>query len=137
MNLRSIAISKINKIKQISLLLLFFFSLSLLFLPMSATADGKAIEWLEFPVPIPEQAEFIRQDRLIWDPFLQQYPAFLGKEIWQSIDQPDRLIIVVRWSSYTAWKQIPTAKIKQTTDRFHKALGKEYPILNSKAFRTE
>jgi len=131
-NLQSIAPIPVQRI----IILLVCFC-SLLLLPMSATADGKAIEWLEFRVPIPEQAEFIRQDRLIWDPFLQKYPAFLGKEIWQDIDQPDRLIIVVRWSSYTAWKQIPTAKIKQTTDRFHQALGKEYPILNSKAFRTE
>lgn len=100
----------------------------------SAFAE-KAIEWLEFRVPQQEQAEFIRQDRLIWDKFLSQYPSFLGKEIWQDIDQPDRLIIVARWASYQEWKAIPAAKTKETTDRFHQALGREYPILSSHAFK--
>ncbi len=98
-----------------------------------AKAAG-AIEWLEFRVPPQEQATFIRQDRLIWDKFLSQYPAFLGKEIWQDIDQPDRLIIVARWASYQEWKAIPSAKITAITDRFHRALGKEYPIIHSHAF---
>lgn len=101
----------------------------------NAFADSMAIEWLEFNVPVQEQAQFIKQDRLIWDKFLSQYPAFLGKEIWQGIDRPDRLVIVARWASYEQWKAIPPDRIKQTTDLFHQSLGKVYPIVNSHAFR--
>jgi len=109
--------------------------LYLVFFPMTDIASAeRAIEWLEFRVPLQEQAEFIQQDRLIWDKFLRQYPAFLGKEIWQGIDQPDRLIIVAKWASYQEWKAIPPDKIKAITDRFHHALGKEYPIIHSHAF---
>jgi len=126
---------KVKFLSAILLCLLISFSLWFFTVVEGASPNSLAIEWLEFKVPVGEQAEFIRQDRSIWDKFLSQYPAFLGKEIWQDINNPDRLIIVARWSSYQEWKSIPDDKVKEVTDRFHRALGKEYPIISSHAFR--
>ncbi|MCS6960315.1 MAG: TIGR03792 family protein [Pseudanabaenaceae cyanobacterium SKYGB_i_bin29] len=93
------------------------------------------IEWLEFQVPPGEQAEFIKQDRLIWDKFLRQYPGFLGKEIWVDRQNKSRLIVLVRWHSYQEWKAIPLSKVQAVTEQFHQALGKAYPIISAHAFQ--
>ncbi len=101
----------------------------------ASPAVAVTIEWLEFHVPPAEQAEFIRQDRLIWDQFLSQYPGFLAKEIWLDRQNPHRLIVIVRWNSYQEWKAIPSSKIEEVTDRFQRTLGKEYPIIAAHAFQ--
>ncbi|WP_199336446.1 TIGR03792 family protein [Oscillatoria sp. FACHB-1407] len=86
-----------------------------------------AIEWLKFQVPSDQHAQFIEQDAAIWTPVLASYPGFQHKEIWTNPDQPNELVIVIHWASFEQWQAIPQSVLDNTTQRFHEAMGAEYP----------
>lgn len=93
------------------------------------------VEWLRYKVPINEREAFIKNDDGIWTPFLSKCPGYVDKKVWISSDSPEDIFIIVRWSSREEWKSIPEELLDQTLDKFNSAVGKEYPILESKEFQ--
>jgi uncharacterized protein (TIGR03792 family) len=98
-------------------------------MPVLALDDRPAIEWLEFVVPPARREFFLRQDAAVWEPFLAQYPAYAGKEVW--VQPPNRLGLVLRWRSRAAWKAIPPAQIDAVEKAFRERVGAEFPLVNA------
>lgn len=93
------------------------------------------IEWLQFEVPEAEQALFIEKEYEIWEPLARRSPDYLGKEMWQDANHPDLLTMVNRWSSTDHRGDITTEMVQQAEKDFSEAVGKNYPLIETKTFR--
>jgi uncharacterized protein (TIGR03792 family) len=86
------------------------------------------IEQLTFTVPPALRPRFLALDAEVWTATLAAQPGFLGKEVWVEHDAPDRLHLVIRWTSRAAWKAVPAALLADTDRRFAAALGQAIPV---------
>lgn len=94
------------------------------------------IEWLEFEVISQLREKFIQVDREIWTATLQQYPGFLGKEVWLAPNQVDRVYLVIRWQTREQWKSVPLEVLAQTEKEFAQKMGKDnYQITGMKEYQ--
>ena len=93
------------------------------------------IEWLQFEVPESEQALFIEKEYEIWGAVDRRSPDYLGKEMWQDTQQPNRLTMINRWAGSEYKRDITKEMERQAEKDFEKAVGKNYPIVESKTFR--
>ncbi len=82
-----------------------------------------AVEQLVFKVKKEKVDEFIELDQKIWTEELAKWPGFLGKEIWISESTPVEIITTVYWRSLKEWKSIDHEKLRETDQKFKKALG--------------
>jgi uncharacterized protein (TIGR03792 family) len=110
-------------------------ALLLVGLPTSFAMTTPAIESLTFQVPPERQAEFIQRDTEIWTSFLADQPGFISKEIWINPSHPDEVVLIVHWASREQWHAIPQSALKQTTERFNKAVGADYPLVASQEYQ--
>lgn len=53
------------------------------------------------------RAEWLVRDAEIWTPALAAHDGYISKEVWPSIDNPDEVVIIVRWESLAQWKTFP------------------------------
>ena len=53
------------------------------------------------------RAEWLARDAAIWTPALAAHDGYISKEVWPSIDNPDEVVIIVRWESLAQWKSFP------------------------------
>jgi uncharacterized protein (TIGR03792 family) len=51
--------------------------------------------------------EWLKRDAEIWTPALAAHDGYISKEVWPSIDNPDDVVIIVRWESLAQWKSFP------------------------------
>ena len=51
--------------------------------------------------------EWLQRDAEIWTPALAAHDGYIAKEVWPSIDNPDEVVIIVRWESLAQWKSFP------------------------------
>ena len=51
--------------------------------------------------------EWLRRDAELWTPALAAHDGYISKEVWPSIDNPDDVVIIVRWESLAQWKSFP------------------------------
>ena len=94
------------------------------------------IEWLEFKVRSKFREKFIEVDREIWTATLEQYPGFLGKEVWLSPNDGESLFIVIRWQTREQWKAVPEDVLVQTETEFARQMGKSnYKLLSGKEYQ--
>ncbi|MEM9568206.1 MAG: TIGR03792 family protein, partial [Cyanobacteria bacterium P01_E01_bin.34] len=77
----------------------------------SSWPNPVVVEWLEFRVPVEEQAEFLAKDEQIWTAALRQQPGFLHKSIWTSPDRPESVTLAIYWKSREDWFAFPEALI--------------------------
>lgn len=110
---------------MLSLTVLGFLIASVSAQPAKSTG-APAVEWLKFQVPAQQQAQFVKQDAAIWTPVLASYPGFQSKEIWTNPGSPNELVIITHWASFDQWQAIPKEVLARTTQRFNRAMGKEY-----------
>ena len=87
------------------------------------------IEELQFSVPQELLERFVLLDHKIWTATLTAQSGFLGKEIWRTADDPERLRIVIRWASREAWKSVPRDVLDATERDFAQALGASVLVL--------
>lgn len=85
------------------------------------------IEWLKFRVAAEERERFIQIDEEIWTPALAQYPGFLGKEVWISVN-PEEVAFIVRWRTREEWKAIPVEFLQEIDRKFAIAFGQPYDL---------
>jgi uncharacterized protein (TIGR03792 family) len=94
------------------------------------------IEWLKFQVPEALRETFIQQDEAIWTAALAQYPGFMGKEVWLTVDNPNEVVCVIQWASWDAWKSIPVAVLDATEQQFSAQMGEQnYKLVESTAYQ--
>lgn len=84
------------------------------------------IEWLRIRLLPETRQEYIELDAEIWTAFLNNYPGFLGKEVWLAPDVDNEVILVIRWQSREQWDGIPQEAIARTERRFNRAFGNRY-----------
>lgn len=53
------------------------------------------------------RGEWLVRDAEIWTPALAAHDGYISKEVWPSIDNPDEVVIIVRWESLAQWKTFP------------------------------
>ena len=51
--------------------------------------------------------EWLRRDAELWKPALAAHDGYISKEVWPRIDNPDDVVIIVRWESLAQWKSFP------------------------------
>ena len=93
------------------------------------------IEWLIFHVPLADQPRFITSDAAVWTPALARNDGFLGKEIWQDVAAPERINLIIRWSTMAHWKAVSPEVLAATDHAFQAAMGVVYPVLQCLAYR--
>ncbi|MBX7234553.1 MAG: TIGR03792 family protein [Caldilineales bacterium] len=53
------------------------------------------------------RADFLDRDAAVWTPALARHRGFLGKEVWPSREDPDQVLLVVRWASMESFQSFP------------------------------
>ncbi|MBW4521565.1 MAG: TIGR03792 family protein [Scytolyngbya sp. HA4215-MV1] len=87
------------------------------------------IEWLKFKVSPELREQFIQTDEAVWDPLLESYPGFLGKEIWINPQALNEVICVIHWTSQNAWKAVPDEVLQKTEQAFAQRFGYPYEMV--------
>ncbi|MEM8714831.1 MAG: TIGR03792 family protein [Cyanobacteria bacterium P01_G01_bin.4] len=98
----------------------------------SSWPNPVVVEWLEFRVPLEEQAEFLAKDEQIWTAALRQQSGFLHKSIWTSPDRPEFVTLAIYWASREDWFAFPEALIDEL-DRQMQPTNAE--LVDSREFR--
>ncbi len=93
------------------------------------------IEWLKFSVPEDKRELFIQHDLEVWTPFLEQCPGFLTKEVWIQPDQPQEVVIMIRWNSREQWKSISVKDLKQIEQQFDQSISFDYEMVESQDYQ--
>ncbi|MGD1859793.1 MAG: TIGR03792 family protein [Leptolyngbyaceae cyanobacterium] len=93
------------------------------------------IEWLKFRVPADQRERYVHIDDEIWTASLRQYPGFISKETWISPDDPEVVILVIRWQTRDQWFAIPEDELTAITTRFDDAFGFDYIMEESKEYQ--
>ena len=75
------------------------------------------IEHLRLKVPQESREDWMVAERGSWEPWLNQQPGFLGRDLfWDPATEEGTLLI--RWSSRKAWKSISLAEVETVQERF-------------------
>ena len=93
------------------------------------------IEWLEFQVPAEQRERYVQVDDEIWTPALQGYPGFISKETWLDAEDPERVLMVIRWRTREQWQSIPATELEAIEARFDAAFGENYTLAASREFQ--
>jgi uncharacterized protein (TIGR03792 family) len=93
------------------------------------------IELLKFRIAPEHREKYIQRDAEIWTAALVNYPGFLGKELWINPDNPDELVMVIRWETRELWKSILSEEVDAITERFDKDLGFSYEMVESSEYQ--
>jgi uncharacterized protein (TIGR03792 family) len=92
------------------------------------------IEWLQFRVPVADQARYVALDAEVWTACLAAHDGFVGKEVWCAVDDPEALNLVIRWQSMAHWKAVPQPALDAADAAFRAAMGAVYPVLGCVAY---
>lgn len=93
------------------------------------------IEWLEFRVPTEYRERYVQVDDQVWTPALRQYPGFISKETWLDAEDPELVVLMIRWRSREEWDAIPDAALAKIEQAFDAALGVPYGLAASRSFQ--
>ena len=75
------------------------------------------VEHLRLQVPQESREHWMVAERGSWEPWLNQQPGFLGRDLyWDPATEEGTLLI--RWSSREAWKSISMAEVETVQERF-------------------
>ncbi|MFH7027698.1 MAG: TIGR03792 family protein [Heteroscytonema crispum UTEX LB 1556] len=89
------------------------------------------IELLKVKIPPEQREKYIQKDAEIWTKALAKYPGFIGKEVWINPNNPQEVILIIRWATLEQWKAIPQAELDAIAKHFDSTMGKSYPIVES------
>ncbi|AFY56747.1 putative cyanobacterial protein, TIGR03792 family [Rivularia sp. PCC 7116] len=93
------------------------------------------IELLKFRISPKDREKYIQRDAEIWTAALVDYPGFLGKELWINPNDPEELVMVIRWETRQQWKSILQEEIDAITEKFDKDLKFTYEIVESSEYQ--
>lgn len=106
-------------------------------MPVNAAATlnpPMVIEWLKFKVDPAQRDRYLAIDEAIWTSALTSYPGFVDKTTWLEPDHDDEVIFVIAWATREQWKAIPEDELEAINQRFDRALGFDYEMIESKEF---
>ncbi len=76
------------------------------------------IERLKFKFAPNLRENFIQKDEQIWTIALAEYPRFLVKEVWISLNDHTEVTFIIYWATPEQWKAIPQADFQTSEDKF-------------------
>ncbi|WP_375511149.1 TIGR03792 family protein [uncultured Nostoc sp.] len=74
------------------------------------------IERLKFKVAPNLRENFIYKYVQIWTIALAEYPKFLAKEVWISLNDHTEVTLIICWATLEQWKAIPQAYLQTIKD---------------------
>lgn len=96
------------------------------------------IEWLKFRVSPDIREKFLAVDQQIWTNQLQNYPGFLGKEIWFHPQRVDEIVFIIRWQTREQWKNIPQVQLDKIDREFAQQMqSKQYQMIESIEYQVQ
>ena len=75
------------------------------------------VEHLRLRVPDEAREHWMAAERSSWEPWLQQQPGFLGRDLFWDPATGEG-VLLIRWSSREAWKSISADEVEQVQARF-------------------
>ncbi|AGY58230.1 TIGR03792 family protein [Gloeobacter kilaueensis] len=89
------------------------------------------IEWLQIAVEPHLRERYVEVEGAVWTAALQQYKAFVAKEVWFDPQDPAELIVWIRWTSREEWKSISPAHLSDIERRFAEQMGPGWHVARS------
>ncbi len=88
-----------------------------------AVGDGRVdvavVEHLRVQVPAAARAAWLEAEQGSWEPWLQQQPGFLGRDLsWDGDNEQGQLLI--HWASREQWLAIPRQELDRVQERFER-----------------
>ncbi len=93
------------------------------------------IELLKFRISPNDREKYIQRDAEIWTAALAEYPGFLGKELWINPNDPEELVMVIRWETRQQWNSILQEEIDAIAEKFDKDLEFTYEMVESSEYQ--
>ena len=90
--------------------------------------DGPAVqqpitvEMLQLAVPALLRPAWLKAEADVWEPWLEQQPAYLGRDLYWD-PQQEKAQVLIRWRSRKEWKAIPDAQVAAVQARFVEAIN--------------
>lgn len=75
------------------------------------------VEHLRLRVPDEAREHWMAAERGSWEPWLQQQPGFLGRDLFWDPATGEG-VLLIRWSSREAWKSISADEVERVQARF-------------------
>lgn len=84
-------------------------------------ADGRfevaVVEHLRIKVPAEAREAWLKAERGSWEPWLEQQPGYLGRDLLWDADREEGTLLI-RWASRDQWKAIPQQEVEAVQQRF-------------------
>lgn len=77
---------------------------------------------------------FLALDAEVWTASLAREPGFLGKESWVTADNPDEVVLVVRWQSRGHWQGVSRERQDDLTRAFARELPAGWEELETRVY---
>jgi uncharacterized protein (TIGR03792 family) len=75
------------------------------------------VEHLRVKVPAEGREAWLTAERGSWEPWLQQQPGYLGRDLLWDPEREEGTLLI-RWASREQWKAIPLAEVEAVQERF-------------------
>ena len=75
------------------------------------------VEHLRVKVPAEARQAWLKAERGSWDPWLQQQPGYLGRDLLWDPEREEGTLLI-RWASRDQWKAIPQQEVEAVQERF-------------------
>ena len=80
------------------------------------------VEMLQLAVPVSLRPAWLKAEAEVWEPWLEQQPAYLGRDLYWD-PQQEQAQVLIRWRSRKEWKAIPDAQVAAVQARFVEAIN--------------
>ena len=91
----------------------------------SMEETNQAGEYLVFQVDPDRVDAFIELDHEVWTGYMEQFPAFISKDVWINESKPGEVSFIIYWNSYDEWKSIPVEDLIEKEKEFDEIFGAE------------
>jgi uncharacterized protein (TIGR03792 family) len=75
------------------------------------------VEHLRVKVPAEGREAWLKAERGSWEPWLQQQPGYLGRDLLWDPEREEGTLLI-RWASREQWKAIPLTEVEAVQVRF-------------------
>ncbi len=95
--------------------------------PIRTTAQEPiTVEMLRLAVPAVLRDAWLTAENQVWRPWLEQQPAYLGRELYWDPEQEEGQLLI-RWRSQQEWKAITEEEVEAVQARFVAAMNQAIP----------
>lgn len=101
------------------------------------SGEVAVVEHLRVKVPGAARQAWLEAERGSWEPWLQQQPGYLGRDLLWDAEREEGTLLI-RWASREQWRSIPAAEVEAVQERFEQLArratgqrqGNPFPLLH-------